>query len=108
LKQEIIRVEPLSTYLDRWKAPTSAITAVNAVYARFFSKDPPARIFVNVPESRDPQAKHLDFIHVLTFSPALLLLVWTLIDGNNAGWSAPSILLRFSGAIILLIAFWDC
>lgn len=114
MKREIIRVEPLSTYLERWKAPTSAVArhgdtlyvsglppfdpetgeiveapverqtelvleqmklcldtagssldqvlkcnvyctavemfaAVNAVYARFFPKDPPARIFINVP-----------------------------------------------------------
>jgi 2-iminobutanoate/2-iminopropanoate deaminase len=114
MKREIIRVEPLSTYLERWKAPTSAVTrlgntiyvsgfppfdpetgeivetsierqtdlvldqmklcletagssldnvlkcnvyctsveklaAVNAVYARYFPNDPPARIFVNVP-----------------------------------------------------------
>jgi 2-iminobutanoate/2-iminopropanoate deaminase len=26
MKRQIIRVEPLSTYLDRWKAPTSAVT----------------------------------------------------------------------------------
>ena len=115
LAREIIRVEPLSTYLEKWKAPTSAVTrhgntvyvsglppfdpatgevvvdalierqtelvleqmklcletagssldkvlkcnvyctsvdklaAVNAIYARYFPKDPPARIFVNVP-----------------------------------------------------------
>jgi 2-iminobutanoate/2-iminopropanoate deaminase len=115
MKREIIRVEPLSTWLDNWKAPTSAVTragdtiyvsgfppfdlvtgkvlegasieeqtervleqlklcvetagssldrvlkcnvyctsvgdfpAVNAVYARYFPKDPPARVFVNVP-----------------------------------------------------------
>ena len=114
-KREIIRVEPLSTWLERWKAPTSAMTrhgdtlyisgfppfdpatgeiaagepierqtqilleqmklcletagssldnvlkcnvyctsidsfaAVNAVYSRYFSHDPPARIFVCVP-----------------------------------------------------------
>ena len=114
MKREIIRVEPLSTYLENWKAPTSAVTrhgdtvyvsgfppfdpetgvvaevpierqtelvleqmklcldaagssmqhvlkcnvyctsvekfaAVNEVYKRYFPKDPPARIFVNVP-----------------------------------------------------------
>src|ERR1700749_524139 len=26
MKREIIRVEPLSTWLERWKAPTSAVT----------------------------------------------------------------------------------
>jgi 2-iminobutanoate/2-iminopropanoate deaminase len=114
MKREIIRVEPLSTWLENWKAPTSAVTrggglvfvsgfppfdpgtgevfegtierqadlvlaqmklcletagtslgnvlkcnvyctsvekfaAVNAVYARWFPVDPPARIFVGVP-----------------------------------------------------------
>jgi 2-iminobutanoate/2-iminopropanoate deaminase len=115
MKREIIRVEPLSTYLETWKAPTSAVTragdtiyvsglppfdpatgavieasierqtqivldqmklcletagssmdrilkcnvyctsvekfgAVNAIYAQYFPNDPPARIFVCVPE----------------------------------------------------------
>ena len=114
MKREVIRVEPLSTYLERWKAPTSVVTrcgntiyvsglppfdpetgkvvdapierqtelvleqmklcletagsslenvlkcnvyctsvdkfaAVNAIYARYFPTDPPARIFVCVP-----------------------------------------------------------
>ncbi|MEO7887883.1 RidA family protein [Polaromonas sp.] len=114
MAKETIRVEPLSTYLERWKAPTSVVTrhdgtvyvaglppfdpatgevihapierqtelvleqlkrcletagsslnqvlkcnvyctsvekfaAVNAIYARYFPKDPPARIFVCVP-----------------------------------------------------------
>ena len=114
MKRETIRVEPLSTFLEKWKAPTSAVTrhgdtiyvsgfppfdpqtgevieapierqaeivleqmrlcleaagssldnvlkcnvyctsvekfaAVNAIYARYFPINPPARIFVSVP-----------------------------------------------------------
>jgi 2-iminobutanoate/2-iminopropanoate deaminase len=114
MKREIIRVEPLATYLEKYKAPTSTVTkhgdtiyvtgappfepetgeifkgdikrqtelvlqqmklcvetagsslenilkvnvyvtnvdmfpAVNEVYRQFFPKDPPARIFINVP-----------------------------------------------------------
>jgi 2-iminobutanoate/2-iminopropanoate deaminase len=113
MKREIIRVEPLSTYLEKWKAPTSAVTrhgdtlyvsgfppfdpatgevvkaplerqtelvmeqmklcletagssldnvlkctvyctsvdkfaAMNAIYARYFPRNPPARMFVCV------------------------------------------------------------
>jgi 2-iminobutanoate/2-iminopropanoate deaminase len=114
MAREIIRVEPLSSWLEHWKAPTSAVTrhgdtiyvsgfppfdpdtgevmdapierqtervleqlklcvetagssldqvlkcnvyctsvemfpVVNAIYARFFGPNPPARIFINVP-----------------------------------------------------------
>jgi 2-iminobutanoate/2-iminopropanoate deaminase len=127
MKREIIRVEPLSTYLERWKAPTSAVTrhgdilyvsgfppfdpetgeiiarpieqqteivlqqmkrcletagssmenvlkcnvyctsiekfaAVNEVYEHFFSKDPPARIFINVPAWPGPFDIEIDCI----------------------------------------------
>lgn len=113
MRKEIIRVEPLASFLDKYKAPTSTVTrhrdivyvtgappfepdgeiclgpierqtelvleqmkqcieaagsslenvlqvnvyvtsvelfpAVNEVYRRYFPKDPPARIFINVP-----------------------------------------------------------
>jgi 2-iminobutanoate/2-iminopropanoate deaminase len=127
MKREIIRVDPLSTYLERWKAPTSAVTrhgdtiyvsgfppfdpesgeiiqrpieqqtelvlqqmkfclekagssmenvlkcnvyctsvekfaAVNTVYARFFPKDPPARIFICVPAWPGPFDIEIDCI----------------------------------------------
>ena len=130
MKREIIRVEPLSTYLENWKAPTSAVTragdtiyvsgfppfgpgtgkvvehapierqtelvldqmkrcleaagsdlghvlkcnvyctsvdkfaAVNAVYSRYFPKDPPARIFINVPAWPGPFDIEIDCIAV--------------------------------------------
>ncbi|MBN9445038.1 RidA family protein [Bosea sp. (in: a-proteobacteria)] len=127
-KREVIRVEPLSTWLERWKAPTSAMTrqgdtlyvsgfppfdsatgeivahasierqaeivleqmmlcletagssldnvlkcnvyctsadsfaAVNGVYARYFPKDPPARIFICVPAWPGPFDIEIDCI----------------------------------------------
>jgi 2-iminobutanoate/2-iminopropanoate deaminase len=37
MKREVIRVEPLSTYLERWKAPTSAVTRMgDTVYVSGF------------------------------------------------------------------------
>jgi 2-iminobutanoate/2-iminopropanoate deaminase len=127
VKREIIRVEPLSTYLERWKAPTSAVTRcgdtiyvsgfppfdpetgtviamplerqtelvleqmklcvetagssmehvlkcnvyctsvekfalVNSIYARYFPKNPPARIFVCVPAWPGPFDIEMDCI----------------------------------------------
>jgi 2-iminobutanoate/2-iminopropanoate deaminase len=128
VKREIVRVEPLSTWLENWKAPTSAVTragdtvyvsgfppfdpqtgkfleyapielqtemvleqlklcvetagssldrvlkchvyctsvekfaAMNAVYARYFPEDPPARTFVNVPAWPGPFDIEIDCI----------------------------------------------
>jgi EmrB/QacA subfamily drug resistance transporter len=58
-----------------------------------------------IEESRDPEAKRLDFFGILTFSPGLFLLVWALIEGNNAGWGTFGILLRLVGAAFFFAAF---
>jgi 2-iminobutanoate/2-iminopropanoate deaminase len=131
MRLEIVRVEPLSTWLENWKAPTSAVTragdiiyvsgfppfdpetgkvleyasielqteraleqlklcvetagsslgqilkcnvyctsaekfaAVNAIYARYFPKDPPARTFVNVPAWPGPFDIEIDCVAVV-------------------------------------------
>jgi len=127
MSREVIRVEPLSTWLENFKAPTSAVTrhgdtiyvsgfppfdpetgtvvaasierqtelvleqlklcvetagsslddvlkcnvyctsvehfpVVNAIYARYFPKDPPARIFVNVPAWPGPFDIEIDCV----------------------------------------------
>jgi EmrB/QacA subfamily drug resistance transporter len=58
-----------------------------------------------VDESRDQEAKRLDYAGILTFSAGLFLLIWALIDGNALGWAARPIVERFVGATVLLFAF---
>jgi EmrB/QacA subfamily drug resistance transporter len=58
-----------------------------------------------IDESRDPNAKRLDFLGTVTFSIGLALLIWALIDGNDAGWGSPTILYRIGGAIVLFVVF---
>ena len=64
-----------------------------------------AAIAAFVDESRDPEAKHLDYAGILTFSAGLFLLVWALIDGNALGWAASPIIGRLIGAAGLLALF---
>ena len=56
-------------------------------------------------ESRDPNAKRLDVLGTVTFSAGLALLIWALIDGNDAGWASPTIVLRLVVAFVFLVAF---
>jgi EmrB/QacA subfamily drug resistance transporter len=58
-----------------------------------------------VSESHDPDAKRLDFAGIVTFSAALALLIWALIDGNDTGWGAGSILLRLAASAALCAMF---
>jgi EmrB/QacA subfamily drug resistance transporter len=62
-------------------------------------------ILAFVAESRDHEARHLDYAGILTFSAGLFLLIWALIDGNALGWAARPIVERLVGAAALLVAF---
>jgi hypothetical protein len=61
MKREVIRVEPLSTFLERWKAPTSAVTrSGDTIYVSGFPPfDPDTGEVVDAPIERQ----------TLTFTP---------------------------------------
>jgi EmrB/QacA subfamily drug resistance transporter len=56
-------------------------------------------------ESRDPDASRIDWGGVVTFSGALLLLVFALVRGNDEGWSSALIVSLLAGAAVLMGAF---
>jgi EmrB/QacA subfamily drug resistance transporter len=75
--------------------------------------------FVNVPigigavalalsrsgESRDPNAKGIDWAGLVSFSGALFALNFGLLRGNVEGWSSAPIVGSLVGAVVLLIVF---
>jgi EmrB/QacA subfamily drug resistance transporter len=58
-----------------------------------------------VRESRDPEARPVDWVGTVTFSGALLMLVLALLRGNDEGWGSTPIVLLLAGAGVLLMAF---
>ena len=75
--------------------------------------------FVNVPigigtvilaqtqagESRDPDAKRLDWAGLITFSLGLFALIFGLLRGNAEGWGSALIVGSLVAAVVLLVAF---
>ena len=63
------------------------------------------RIAKVVEESRDDDAHAPDWAGIGTFTLTLLLLTWSLIDGNARGWGSAAILARLTAAAVLFFAF---
>jgi EmrB/QacA subfamily drug resistance transporter len=61
--------------------------------------------FLRIRESRDPNATRVDWLGLVTFSSALVMLVLGLLRGNDDGWGSPLILGLFAGAAAMLTAF---
>jgi EmrB/QacA subfamily drug resistance transporter len=58
-----------------------------------------------VQESRDPNARGVDWIGLVTFSGALFTLVLALIKGNDKGWGSTEIVSLLVGSVVLLAIF---
>jgi EmrB/QacA subfamily drug resistance transporter len=56
-------------------------------------------------ESRDPEAKRLDWAGLVTFSLGLFALIFGLLRGNAEGWDSGLILGALIAAGVLLVAF---
>jgi len=61
--------------------------------------------FARLRESRDPNATRVDWLGLVTFSSALLMLVLALVRGNDEGWGSPLIVALLGGAAAMLAAF---
>ncbi|HEY2631977.1 MAG TPA: MFS transporter [Solirubrobacteraceae bacterium] len=64
-----------------------------------------ALTLAKVAESRDPNAKGVDWAGLLTFSGSLFLLVFALVRGNTLGWGSTEIVAMLSASAILLVLF---
>jgi EmrB/QacA subfamily drug resistance transporter len=58
-----------------------------------------------VDESRNPHARHVDWVGLLTFSAGLAGLVFGLIRSNEDGWGSTSVISSLLAAGVLLVAF---
>ena len=58
-----------------------------------------------VRESRDPDARGIDWAGLVTFSGSLFLLVFALVRGNDAGWGSPQIVGGLIAAAVLMALF---
>ena len=58
-----------------------------------------------VAESRDPDARGVDWIGLVTFSGSLFLLVFALVQGNEKGWESSEILGFLIASAVLFAIF---
>jgi EmrB/QacA subfamily drug resistance transporter len=56
-------------------------------------------------ESRDPEAKRLDWAGLITFSLGLFALIFGLLRGNAEGWGSTLIVGSMAASAVLLLAF---
>jgi EmrB/QacA subfamily drug resistance transporter len=64
-----------------------------------------ALALTQVTESRDPHARGVDWLGLLTFSGSLFLLVFALIEGNEKGWGSTRIVSFLVASAVLIVLF---
>jgi EmrB/QacA subfamily drug resistance transporter len=64
-----------------------------------------AGTFRGVEESRDPNARSIDWLGQAVLGAGLFLLVLGLLRGNEDGWTSAPIVAELGGAVALLVAF---
>lgn len=62
-----------------------------------------------VPDSKDPEAKPIDFVGAALSTTAVALLIFAIIEAPSEGWTAPLTLAGFAGSVALAAAFtwWE-
>lgn len=58
-----------------------------------------------VPETKNAQSTHVDFLGSITIFLSLFALAYGLISGPDEGWKSPLILASLVGGVVLFIAF---
>lgn len=56
-------------------------------------------------ESRDPEAQGVDWPGTLSFTLALVLLTWGILQAPQSGWSSPWVLALLAGSVLALWLF---
>jgi EmrB/QacA subfamily drug resistance transporter len=109
------------TAFGAWGATIAASAAVGPLVGGALTQafGWPSIFYVNVPvgiaaafltiakvqESRNPDAKRVDWIGTITFTGSLFLLVFAIIRGNTEGWGSTTIVALLTGSVVLLILF---
>ncbi len=104
-----------------WGATTGAAVAVGPLLGGVLTEafGWQSIFFINVPigfaaaaltlarvgESRDPEARAIDWAGAVTFTAALFALVLALILGDDHGWGSTEIVSLLAGAVVLLALF---
>ena len=58
-----------------------------------------------LPESRNDGARHFDIAGAVTVTAGLSLLVYSLVNANDAGWGSTTTFVLLGGAVVLLVSF---